>query len=167
LLFTHLLEALMVYSIKSFNNTYSCPSRYKNTSGCFLHILSCEQFLTALGIHTVKLHYNMPHYTVIWMYCRSSHVSKIYSIYVLGKHLCFEFCHDFFCHNLVQMAVSSQSLWMGNMTLHMIGDLLRRCWFFSTWAMEKSSNIGICVARWKYGKMTVRMKKFVSIVIWF
>jgi hypothetical protein len=72
-------------------------------------------------------------------------------------------CNFFSVNNFVQTNVSSWLLWVDNITLHVIGDLVWGHWCFSRQAMEKPSSVGINVANWKYRKLTARMKKCVSL----
>jgi hypothetical protein len=56
------------------------------------------------------------------------------------------------------MTASSRLLWMGNMTLRMISDLLRRYRCVPTWATERPSSVGISEAHWKYRAQTKVIK---------
>jgi hypothetical protein len=92
----------------------------------------CPHFLREVYITTQCNSVRQPRLTILWIliYCTSSHVSQNDSIFI------------FFVNNFVQMTASSWLLWVGNMTLYMILDLLTRHRCFSTWGMEKPSSAG-------------------------
>jgi hypothetical protein len=71
----------------------------------------------------------------------------------------------FFINDFIKTA-SYWLLWVGNMTVHVITNLLKRRWFFSTWALEEPSSLGINVARWRYHAQAKIIKYMFLKVFW-